>query len=80
MVHNIVVLSRYEQDKKIREEVSEKVKVTSYVSDPQSLMHYSDVFVGAGGTMSIEAGLLGTPTLSCRQIETYYEKKGLVGE
>ncbi|MFO7872464.1 MAG: DUF354 domain-containing protein [Candidatus Undinarchaeales archaeon] len=78
----IVVLSRYNQEEEIKKELSDDITVTNYVSQPQSLLYYSDVFVGAGGTMSLEAGLLGTPTLSCRPIDTYYErhakKEGLI--
>ncbi len=70
----IVVLSRYSQEEEIKKELSDEILVTNYVSQSQSLLYYSDVFVGAGGTMSLEAGLLGTPTLSCRPFDTYYEK------
>jgi len=33
--------------------------------DALSLIHYSDVFLGEGGSMNREAALLGTPTISC---------------
>lgn len=78
----IVVLSRYSQHSELKKVLPPEIKVTNYVNKPQSLLYYSDVFIGAGGTMSLEAALLGTPTLSCRQIDTYYEKyakeKGLL--
>jgi predicted glycosyltransferase len=33
--------------------------------DTMSLVHYSDVFLGEGGSMNRESCLLGTPTISC---------------
>ncbi len=78
----VVVISRYDQEKFMKKGLKDNVTITNYVGDTLSLLYYSDLFVGAGGTMSLEAALLGTPTISCRNISTYYEryaiKKGLI--
>jgi len=44
------------------------------VVDGIPLIAASDVFVGAGGTMTSEASLLGTPTISISPIRFYVEK------
>jgi hypothetical protein len=56
--------------------------VTESIIDTPSLLYYASVFVGAGGTMTQEAALLGVPTFSCYPgkpyiIENYLVKKGL---
>ncbi|MAF89130.1 MAG: hypothetical protein CL963_01280 [Euryarchaeota archaeon] len=72
--HKIVVLARYqEQADEIRKIKAEKILVPDKVVDAQSLIYHSDLFIGGGGTMTLESALLGTPTLACRPMRTFYE-------
>lgn len=62
----IVVLPRYrDQTKSLKTTFHNKVVIPKKFVDGPSLLHYSSVFVGAGGTMTAEAALLGVPVLSC---------------
>ncbi len=80
----IVVLPRYmEQIRVLRGVFNNRVTVLRNVIDGPSLLFFASVFVGAGGTMTAEAALLGTPTLSCfprepTLVEKYLVKKKLV--
>ena len=80
----IVALPRYEEQiKKLRDASVEDIVICDYVVDGASLLYYTDVFVGAGGTMSAEAVLLGVPTFSSYPgdpylIEQYLVRRGLV--
>ncbi len=80
---NFVVLPRYrEQDEAISKSLNSKAIIAHHAVDGPSLLAYSDIFIGCGGTMTLESALLGTPTISCRPFHTMYEdyaiKKGLV--
>ena len=80
---NFVVLPRYqEQDDAISKLLNGSALIAHHAIDGQSLLSYSDLFIGSGGTMTLEAALLGTPTISCRPFSTMYEdyavKQGLV--
>ncbi len=80
---NFVVLPRYkEQEDAISELLNGSAFIPHHAIDGPSLLYYSDLFIGSGGTMTLEAALLGTPTISCRPFSTMYEdyavKKGLV--
>ncbi|MGC8849082.1 MAG: DUF354 domain-containing protein, partial [Candidatus Bathyarchaeia archaeon] len=60
-----------------------KVRVPERIVDGASLLSYSAAFVGAGGTMTCEAALLGVPTLSCYPleptiVERFLAEKGLI--
>lgn len=62
----IVVLPRYlEQISSIRTAFQNEVIVPKGVVDGPSLLFFSSLFIGAGGTMTAEATMLGTPTISC---------------
>jgi len=80
----IVVVPRYhEQVETLLESAGDGIKICEEVVDGPSLIHYSDVFIGAGGTMSAEAALLGIPTYSSYPgepyvIERYLQEKGLL--
>jgi len=80
----IVALPRYdEQAEALREAFNGRVAVCESVVDGPSLLHYTAVFVGGGGTMNAEAALLGVPTFSCypdepSMIEGYLIRKRLV--
>jgi predicted glycosyltransferase len=60
-----VVLARHPHQ---REEIAslglERVFLPAQAIDSRSLLWHADLFVGAGGTMSREAALLGIPSLS----------------
>jgi len=80
----IVIIPRYkEQTAILKETFKGKVSLCESIVDGPSLLAYSSIFVGAGGTMSVEAALLGVPTFSCYPgepfiIEKYLIKKGLL--
>jgi predicted glycosyltransferase len=62
----IVVIPRYlEQASALRGSSDGEVIVPEKAVDGPSLLHFSDLFIGAGGTMSAEAAILGVPTISC---------------
>lgn len=80
---NFIVLPRYrEQDETISQLLNGRAFIPHHAIDGPSLLHYSDIFIGSGGTMTLESALLGTPTISCRPFNTMYEnyavKKGLI--
>jgi len=80
----VVVMPRYEEQiAALKETFKGRAVVCESVIDGPSLLSYTTVFVGAGGTMSIEAALLGVPTFSCYPgeaflIERYLMRKGLI--
>jgi uncharacterized protein len=80
---NIVVLCRYEdQIAEVESYYGNKVKVLKDVVDGTALVKSTQIFVGAGGTMTTEAALLGKPTISIAPIQFYTQgylvKSGLV--
>lgn len=80
----IVALPRYnEQIPIIKAALHNRAIVPEKAMDGPSLLFYTSVFIGAGGTMTAEAALLGTPTISCYPreptiVENYLMKKKLV--
>jgi len=78
-VAQFVVVPRYaEQIEAFRAYRSPRVRVSESAVDGASLLSYSSVFVGAGGTMTAEASLLGVPSLSCYPNEPYLVEKFLL--
>jgi uncharacterized protein len=62
----VVVSTRYGmQAPVIRKRFGKKVTVVDKIVDATSLLSYSTGFVGSGGTMTVEAALLGIPSISC---------------
>jgi hypothetical protein len=62
----IVVLPRYkEQIQTLKAVFQDQVRVPQQIIDGPNLLFFASVFIGAGGTMTAEAALLGTPTISC---------------
>ena len=62
----IVVSTRYGmQAPVIRKRFGDKVTVVDRIVDAPSLLTYASAFVGSGGTMTVEAALLGVPAISC---------------
>jgi uncharacterized protein len=74
-IADFFILCRYEDQKDlIAERYADKATVISNVVDGLALIFQSDVFVGAGGTMTAEAALLGKPTISIAPTSFYVEK------
>jgi predicted glycosyltransferase len=77
----VVIIPRYvEQIKEFQESLKDNIIIMDTLVDGPSLLSFSDVFVGAGGTMSAEAALLGTPTISCFPGESYIIEQYLIEE
>lgn len=78
----LVIVPRYE--KKTYQKILGKssVVILDHGEDTRSILFYSKCFIGAGGTMSIEAVLMGVPTVSLYPSSTLVEKflieKGLL--
>jgi len=79
-----LVVPRYETQVNILKRVlGRRALVCQSVIDAPSLLSFTSVFVGAGGTMTTEAALLGVPTFSCYPdkpflVEKYLIKQGLI--
>jgi uncharacterized protein len=74
-IANFSILCRYEDQKsQISERYSDRANVISNVVDGLDLISRSDIFVGAGGTMTTEAALLGKPTISIAPVSFSVEK------
>lgn len=61
----------------------DEIIVPKTVIDGPSLLFFSSIFIGAGGTMTAEAALLGIPTISCYPrdptlVEKYLVKQKLI--
>ena len=75
----IVFLPRYQEQLKIvKKEFHELVIVPEKVIDGPSLLYFSSVFIGGGGTMTAEAALMGIPTITCYPGESTFVDKYLV--
>ncbi len=80
----IVISTRYgRQAPVLRQEFGNRVRVIDHIVDSTSLLFYSSAFIGSGGTMTVEAALLGRPAISCFPGEKplyikYLEKERLV--
>jgi predicted glycosyltransferase len=72
---NLIILCRYQdQIIEITKRYEGKAHVVKHAFDGISLISIADVFIGAGGTMTAEASLLGKPTISIAPIRFYVEK------
>ncbi|MGQ9680148.1 MAG: DUF354 domain-containing protein [Candidatus Bathyarchaeia archaeon] len=80
----IVVIPRYsEQISELNKTLGGKAFICDSVIDGPSLLHFSTIFIGSGGTMNAESAILGVPTFSTYPgettlIERYLIKKGLI--
>src|SRR5207244_4001799 len=62
----IVISTRYgRQAPVLRQMFGNRVRVIDHIVDTTSLLYYSTIFIGSGGTMTVEAALLGRPAISC---------------
>jgi predicted glycosyltransferase len=69
----VVVLPRYErQVEMLTKELMGVASVLPSVVDALGLLARCSVFIGAGGTMSAEAALMGVPTISCYPSDPTY--------
>lgn len=74
-----VVVPRYETQASVLKRVlGGKALVCDSVIDTPSLLSFTSVFVGAGGTMTAEAALLGVPTFSCYPDKPFLVEKYLI--
>ena len=72
---NLIILCRYEdQIMEITKRYQGRAHVMQQVTEGPTLISLSNVFIGAGGTMTAEACLLGKPTISIAPIPFYVEK------
>jgi predicted glycosyltransferase len=77
----IVAVPRYkEQVKALREVFEDRIFICGSTVDGPSLLHYTSIFIGAGGTMTTEAALLGVPTFSCYPDKPFLILKYLIGK
>jgi uncharacterized protein len=80
----IVVSTRYGlQAPILKKTFHKKITVLDHIVDSPSLLAHSAIFIGSGGTMTVEAALLGTIAISCFPGQkplyiSYLEKKKLV--
>lgn len=69
----IVILPRYKKQLNFfKHRYKKDVKVIEHGIDGADLLTSTDFFIGAGGTMTAEAVLLGTPAISCFPSHTTY--------
>lgn len=75
----IVAIPRYdEQTKALQEVFGDRIAICKSTVDGPNLLYHTSVFVGAGGTMTTEAALLGVPTFSCYPDEPFLILKYLM--
>jgi uncharacterized protein len=80
----VVISTRYgRQAPVLRQKFGDRVRVVDHIIDATSLLYYSTIFIGSGGTMTVEAALLGRPAISNFPGEKplyikYLERKDLV--
>ncbi|RNJ76994.1 MAG: DUF354 domain-containing protein [Nitrosopumilus sp. H13] len=66
---NIVILARYAaQAKNLKKLFGKRARIVTMSYDGRHLLENTDVFVGSGGTMTVESALMGVPTVSYRPI------------
>lgn len=80
---DVRVLCRYsDQIEEAKKRYERKATVAENVFDGAALIREASFFIGAGGTMSAEAALLGVPTISIApvkfHVEDYLVRAGLV--
>ena len=78
-----IVLSRYnDQSKNLKKIFGNSISLLSKPVNGKELLNNVDCFVGSGGTMTAESGLLGIPTISLNsvpnRIEEFLVEKGII--
>jgi predicted glycosyltransferase len=82
----IYVVPRYKDSiksaKELSKHISSNIVVLEHAVNGLDLLNYSDLFIGAGGTMNREAALLNTPSYSLfykkGEVDRSLEQKGLL--
>ena len=75
----IVAVPRYkEQVEALKDAFKDGIVICESIVDGSSLLYYTSVFVGGGGTMNTEAALLGVPTFTCYPDEPHLVEKYLI--
>jgi len=75
----VVVVPRYEEQIEVfQQSLKDKIVVCHSSVDGPSLLYYTSIFIGGGGTMTAEAALLGVPTFSCYPGEPFIILRYLV--
>lgn len=81
---NILILARNPLQRRVlKEKYGEQVTILDGVFFGPTLLKYVDTLVGMGGTMTVEAALMGVPTISAQRVgrlytEEYLIKQGLI--
>ncbi|HEX6562071.1 MAG TPA: DUF354 domain-containing protein [Nitrososphaera sp.] len=71
---DIAILCRYsDQIEEAKKRYGSKARIIESVVDGVPLIKSAGLFIGAGGTMSAEAALLGVPTISIAPVRYYVE-------
>ncbi|MDC0202772.1 DUF354 domain-containing protein [Candidatus Nitrosopelagicus sp.] len=78
-----IVLSRYkDQSKNLKKIFGDNISLLSKPVNGKELLNNIDYFIGSGGTMTAESGLLGIPTISVNavpnRIEDFLVKKRII--
>jgi len=69
-----IVLSRYkEQTRELEKTFGREIKILSKPVNGKEILSDIDCFIGSGGTMTAEAGLLGIPTISLNAVPNRIE-------
>jgi predicted glycosyltransferase len=75
----IVALPRYEEQIPIiKAAYNNSIIIPEKTIDGPSLLFFTSIFIGAGGTMTAESALMGKPTLSCYPREPTIVEKYLI--
>jgi len=80
----VVAITRYKhQGPALKAAFKNRVIVPTEAVDGPNLLFHSSIFIGAGGTMTAEAALLGLPAISCYPreptiVEEYLIKQNLI--
>jgi predicted glycosyltransferase len=74
-----VIIPRYDaQIAQLTKKFEDRAVICKSTIDAPSLLAHSSVFIGAGGTMTAEAALLGIPTFSCYPNKPFLIEKHLI--
>jgi len=69
-----IVLSRYKkQTDELKKVFGKEIKIFSKPVNGKEILNNVDCFIGSGGTMTAEAGLLGIPTISLNSVPNRIE-------
>ena len=78
----LVIIARYGAVQSYYDSFKREAIYVNKCIDTRSLIYFSSIFVGGGGTMLAESALLGTPTISVypgmTKVESYLIEKGKV--